>query len=52
VVVLGHVLALPSLATTSAGAVLCFGLRLAAMRYGWHLPTARGQASEEREPHN
>ena len=24
-----------------AGAALCFGLRLAAIRFGWHLPTAR-----------
>lgn len=41
VVVIGHVLHLPSLASTSAGAALCFGLRMMAMRYGWHLPTAR-----------
>lgn len=40
-VAIGHVLHLPSLATTSAGAALCFGLRMLALRYGWHLPTAR-----------
>jgi uncharacterized membrane protein YeiH len=41
VVVVGHTLALPSIATTTGGAALCFGLRMMALRYGWHLPTAR-----------
>lgn len=41
VVVLGDALALPNAPTACAGAALCFGLRFAAMRYGWHLPTAR-----------
>jgi uncharacterized membrane protein YeiH len=43
VVVTGHLLQLPSPATTIAGAALCFGLRLMAMRRGWHLPIARNQ---------
>ena len=41
VVVVGHVLGWPTTATACAGAAICLGLRLAAMRYGWHLPTAR-----------
>jgi uncharacterized membrane protein YeiH len=41
VVVVGDALQLPSPATTCAGAALCFGLRLAAIRHGWHLPIAR-----------
>lgn len=41
VVVVGHTLRLPSALMTSAGAILCFGLRLAAIRRGWHLPIAR-----------
>ena len=41
VVVIGDALQLPSAATTCAGAALCFGLRLTAIRHGWHLPIAR-----------
>ena len=41
VVVVGDGLHLPTTATACAGAALCFGLRLAAIRFGWHLPTAR-----------
>jgi uncharacterized membrane protein YeiH len=40
VVVLGHLLALPSVATTIVGAVLCFALRMVAIRRGWKLPVA------------
>src|SRR6201990_2812835 len=40
VVVIGHLLQLPSTAVTIAGAVLCFGLRFLAIRRGWHLPVA------------
>jgi uncharacterized membrane protein YeiH len=40
VVVIGDALQLSSTATTCAGAALCFGLRLAAIRHGWHLPIA------------
>ena len=41
VVVLGSMLHLPTSGAAIAGAVLCFGLRILAMRRGWHLPTAR-----------
>ena len=41
VVVAGHVLQLPSTGVTIAGAVLCFGLRVIAIRRGWHLPAAK-----------
>ena len=46
VVVIGHLLQLPSPATTIAGAALCFGLRLMAIRRGWHLPIARTRAGD------
>src|SRR3954454_14296793 len=39
-VVIGRMLDLPSGAATTAGAILCFGLRFMAMRFGWHLPIA------------
>lgn len=42
VVVIGHVLALPPAPFAIAGAVLCFALRLAAIRRGWGLPVAKG----------
>jgi len=41
VVVIGNALQLPSAPVTIVGAILCFGLRLAAIRLGWHLPIAR-----------
>jgi len=41
VVVTGAALRLPATAMTIAGASLCFGLRLMAIHYGWHLPIAR-----------
>jgi uncharacterized membrane protein YeiH len=41
IVVIGDVLGLPSAGAAVAGAAICFGLRLAAIRRGWHLPTAR-----------
>ena len=40
VVALGDVFGLPGQATAVAGILLCFGLRIAALRYGWHLPIA------------
>jgi uncharacterized membrane protein YeiH len=40
VVVIGRMLHLPSAAAAVAGTVLCFGLRLMAMRRGWQLPIA------------
>lgn len=44
VVVIGNALQFPSAAVTVGGAILCFGLRLAAIRRGWHLPIARPPA--------
>src|SRR5689334_17764410 len=46
VVVVGHELNWPTVPTAIAGAVVCLGLRLLAMRYGWHLPVARPVESE------
>jgi uncharacterized membrane protein YeiH len=40
VVVTGEMLHFPSAGTAAIGAVLCFGLRLMAMRRGWQLPIA------------
>jgi uncharacterized membrane protein YeiH len=45
VVVIGGVLRLPPGVAMIAGAVLCFALRLMAIRYGWRLPIARPPAS-------
>ena len=47
VVVVGHELNWPLVATAIAGAGVCFGLRLLAMRYGWHLPVARPGEKED-----
>jgi hypothetical protein len=44
VVVIGNLLHLSSTAATIAGAALCFGLRVMAIRRGWHLPVAPPQA--------
>ena len=41
VVVVGHLLNVPVGLTTLAGALLCFGLRIIAIRRGWQLPTSR-----------
>ena len=38
VVVIGESLHLPSTATTLTGVVLCLGLRLGSIYFGWHLP--------------
>ena len=40
VVVVGHVLNFPPTAMAIAGAVLCFAIRLVALRRGWRLPVA------------
>jgi uncharacterized membrane protein YeiH len=40
VVVAGRWLALPTAPVAVAGGLLCFGLRLLALRYGWRLPAA------------
>jgi uncharacterized membrane protein YeiH len=41
VVVGGNLVHWPPTATTIAGAILCFGMRLVAIRRGWSLPPAR-----------
>ena len=41
VVVVGESLNMPSAATTLIGALLCLGLRLGGIYWGWHLPKAR-----------
>lgn len=40
VVVAGHLLDAPPVASALAGAVVCFGMRLVALWRGWRLPTA------------
>ncbi len=40
IVVTAHVLQLPSEWAAVIGAGVCFGVRVLAMKYGWHLPTA------------
>jgi uncharacterized membrane protein YeiH len=55
VVVIGYTLRLSSIAVTIAGAALCFGLRLMAIHYGWHLPIARRpgpSAAQADAPHD
>jgi uncharacterized membrane protein YeiH len=41
VVAAGHVLHIQPIATAIVAGILCFGLRVMAIRYGWHLPAAR-----------
>jgi uncharacterized membrane protein YeiH len=41
IVVIGHLLNVPAPAAATVGAILCFGLRLMAMRRGWQLPIAK-----------
>ena len=45
VVVAGRMLQLPSSPLAIAGALVCFALRFAAIRRGWHLPLARSRDS-------
>jgi uncharacterized membrane protein YeiH len=49
VVVAGSLLHLPSAPVAVAGAALCFGLRLIAIRRGWELPLAPGFDAEHNE---
>jgi uncharacterized membrane protein YeiH len=46
-IVVGDRLDWPVVLTAIAGAILCFGLRLTAIRYGWNLPTARPLDSDD-----
>lgn len=41
VVVIGHSLQLPVAPVTIAALILCFGLRVMAIRYRWQLPVAK-----------
>jgi uncharacterized membrane protein YeiH len=51
-VVVGHLLNWPVVPTALAGAGVCFGLRLMAIRYGWNLPVARpAEGGEEGGKH-
>ncbi|HXY35011.1 MAG TPA: trimeric intracellular cation channel family protein [Planctomycetaceae bacterium] len=50
VAVLGNRLELPSSVAAVLGAALCFGLRVAAVRRGWHLPIAAEPAQVSSEP--
>ncbi len=45
IVVAGEPLRLPPVLTAIAGGLVCFGLRMIAIRRGWNLPTARGPSS-------
>ncbi len=47
VVVVGIALGLPSAAVMFAGALLCFVLRMLAVRRGWHLPVAGNPTSSK-----
>lgn len=51
VVAVGRVLHFPSVPVVIAGAVLCFGLRLGAIRRGWHLPMARASRPRNEKTH-
>lgn len=49
VVVIGSLFALPPIPMALAGAILCFTLRMMAIRFGWHLPQAWVPERSERE---
>jgi uncharacterized membrane protein YeiH len=49
VVVIGNLLQVSPTATTSLGALLCFGLRLMAIHRGWHLPVAQPKRSSTKK---
>jgi uncharacterized membrane protein YeiH len=49
IVVIGDRLDLAYRVSAVAGAILCFGLRFMAIRYGWHLPVARLSARRRAE---
>jgi uncharacterized membrane protein YeiH len=50
VVVIGQALHLPAIPVAILGLVLCFGLRVMAIKYGWKLPIARsvGESDSQR----
>ena len=49
IVVIGDVLDVSYRVSAVAGAILCFGLRFMAIRYGWHLPVVRLSAQQRAE---
>jgi len=49
VVVLGHWLQWPAMPTAIAGELLCFGLRILAMWFNWHMPRARHESDPHKE---
>ena len=49
VVVVGESFDLPSTATTLAGVVICLGLRLGSIYWGWHLPKVTPSKSAGRD---
>jgi uncharacterized membrane protein YeiH len=49
VVVIGDMLDLSYGISAPTGAALCFGIRFMAIKYGWHLPTARLSARQRAE---
>ena len=49
VVVVGESFNLPSTATTLAGVVICLGLRLGSIYWGWHLPKVTPSKSAGRD---
>jgi uncharacterized membrane protein YeiH len=49
VVVAGHLLGVSYGVSAFTGGILCLGLRLMAIRHGWHLPAARLSARERAE---
>lgn len=51
-IVVGHKLNWPVVPTAIAGAGVCFGLRVMAIRYGWNLPVARAPENEEDDGKN
>lgn len=48
-VVLGHWLQWPAMPTAIAGALLCFGLRILAMWFNWHMPIARHESGPHKD---
>ncbi len=50
IVVLGDWFGISPLATALTGAAICFGLRLAAIHRGWHLPKLLDAPPEPKEP--
>jgi len=50
VVVIGHTLQLPMVPVTVAALIICFCLRVMAIRYGWQLPVAKFNRDQEPDP--